>query len=329
MKVALLLGFRYGNSYEDSVDDKSRNHLPGIIIDLYQAYQQACIAEADKIIVLTDIEKDQKTQLLLNAMIGGIVDANILSFIQILKENSHYLKYVGREQLIEVTSNITQDASQVFIYYTGHGSLGNLLLPRLNLEVTFISDDINPVKDEAYISMIVFRNLILSSADNEAYIFIVMDCCNGTGLDLPFRLEGKVYRLAHTKATFFQQKIICISSAMSDQSSGTSRNGSLFSQAFFRQLRTPIHSMSSILATAEKECAEKYHQTAMIHSSYPDEDYIWIWLINSGKLNIKIDNINYIVEVVRPIVYVEESRGSSSGSSRSILKKKDKLLLKM
>ena len=64
MKVAVLIGFSYGEDSETVYFDPERNPLPGIVVDLYQAYMVSLNMNAQKIIVITDIIKDQETSVL-------------------------------------------------------------------------------------------------------------------------------------------------------------------------------------------------------------------------------------------------------------------------
>src|SRR3972149_1864954 len=124
MKISILIGFCY--------DNIEKNKLPGIVIDLYLAYKMSLQMKSDQIIIITDLNKDQNTIILLNAITEGIVDAGILNFIENIKKK-----------------NIFNN----------------------------------------------FRDIILINSNKKSEIFIVMDCCNGSGLWLPYKLENNHYYL--------------------------------------------------------------------------------------------------------------------------------------
>ncbi len=340
MKVAVLIGFSYGEDNESPHVDPDRNPLPGIVVDLYQAYVASRSMDAQKIIVITDIVKDQQTSVLMNAMIDSIVDSNILTFIETIRNNEVYHHFSGREDFLGCINDIISGATEVFLYYTGHVNRGYLLFPFLfppfegrnerekedsgvsfvqsNHQVTMVANQGNPTETMNYtvdgadhsqlkplqISMshksanespklllIELRTLILSSVDKYAEVFLVMDCCNGNGLGLPFHLRSRIYRLTNSEPRIYTtQKVICLSSTMSDENSVTSRDGSIFTRSLFKQMRDHEQSIHRLLKVVGKECLTKYSQTATVHASYPDLKILWNWVY--GKVTISII-INY------------------------------------
>ena len=80
MREAILIGFEYTNEKK----------LPGIIVDLYQAY---CFLKKNnwkdnEIKILTDIKKDAETQILKSAILEKTVNSDILSFIEDIDRKS-------------------------------------------------------------------------------------------------------------------------------------------------------------------------------------------------------------------------------------------------
>ncbi len=329
MKVAILIGFSYGadcNYPSAQRDDPERTPLPGIVIDLYQAYTASVKMGADKICIITDINRDQQTSLLMNAMIESIVYIDILSFIDTIKKNKFYSKYQDRNNFIKCILENSTQADEVFIYYTGHVSLGHIIFPIEEVGVTFaesstidhvsMSPDYNSNSDEPKMSLTDFRLLILDSVHDDANVLFVMDCCNSNGLNLPFKLCDKVYRLSHNvdhtdssgnteRTVFVTQKVICISSTMSDENSITSRDGSIFTRAFFKQLKEEdglsCRSISRILTIVGEECTLKYAQTATVHSSYPNLKMLWNWVYQPISLNINVDYIDNVLIITPKI----------------------------
>ncbi len=226
MKVALLIGFSY---------DSGSTSLPGIVIDLYLAYRLAITNSPDRIIVITDVVEDRNTQLLLNAIISDSVDGAILSFIETIKEDGIYQQYFNRSQLMKIMETILDSADQVFIYYTGHVKRGNIKLPMVQ-SVTLANG--HNEKDNGKLSLYDFRNLILGSVNDSAQIFLIMDCCNGSGLSLPYQLSNRSYRLTRCdQAIYPRPDIIYLTSINLNENAVATDDGSLFSQTIESAIR--------------------------------------------------------------------------------------------
>ncbi len=138
MKVALLIGFSYEytsrssvptKSYVKAISQKIFQRLPGIIVDLYLAYLHALAIKADRIVIITDIYKNQETKILLDAMVKGIVDNGILTFITDAAKLGHIKLYKNKSWIRNVIKETCEDANQLFIYYTGHQLDGYFILP--------------------------------------------------------------------------------------------------------------------------------------------------------------------------------------------------------
>ena len=95
--------------------------LYGTIIDMFQAYDFALRFQPDRIAVITDVTHDDKWYKLLGAMRMNIVNYDIQTFIQSLKDKGIYYRYRNRKQMCEIISSITNGAKRVFFYYSGHG----------------------------------------------------------------------------------------------------------------------------------------------------------------------------------------------------------------
>src|SRR3989304_6778972 len=124
MKISILIGFCY--------DNIEKNKLPGIVIDLYLAYKMSLQMKSDQIIIITDLNKDQNTIILLNAITEGIVDAGILNFIENIKKKNIYHKFTDKFFLVELLETLVKCMDQIFIYYTGHLFKDNIILPNNN-----------------------------------------------------------------------------------------------------------------------------------------------------------------------------------------------------
>lgn len=161
MKVAILIGFQYQDievlekinfkeelctyiennnnditelticktNMEEVQNRSEKLYLPGIIVDLYQAYLFILNMYPDYIIVITDIMNDQKTSILMKAIVDSIVDADILTFIENIKKKDQYYLYQNVQMLINKIMTISYKADKLFIYYTGHAQNGDIILP--------------------------------------------------------------------------------------------------------------------------------------------------------------------------------------------------------
>ena len=249
MKVCLLIGFSYGEDSDVNYVDPDRTPLPGIIVDLYQAYIMSKNMKPDRIIVITDIVRDQQTSVLVNSMLDSTVDTGVLSFIETIQSKDRYRRFTGKNDFIEIMTTCLKNADEAFIYYTGHVSNGYVLFPMdgidLNLENNINTSmqaldtynanvlkqpnilkayhdahQSNPNDDNTKLSLINYKEIIVSSATEKGQLFIIMDCCNSNGLDLPFYLNNGIYRMTPDDSPeYISQKIICISSTMSDEHS--------------------------------------------------------------------------------------------------------------
>lgn len=308
MKVAVLIGFSYGEDSNIQIEDPDRTPLPGIVVDLYQAYVASIIMDVERMIIITDIIRDQQTSVLMNAMLDSTVDVDILTFIETIKRDQTYHHFSGKDDFMQCVSDTITGADEIFIYYTGHVSHGYLLFPTEDPGVSFIEssnlrtetkepnssvdlhDDIHRFsssRGNSRLSLIDFRTLILTSADRSAQVFMVMDCCNGNGLGLPFQMREGVYRLTNNEPRIYTtQEVICLSSTMSDENSITSRDGSIFTRSLFKQMKDKVQSITRMLDVVGKECITRYAQTATVHASYPNSKILWNWVYGPTSIEI-------------------------------------------
>lgn len=324
MKVSILIGFEYNhlvdNNFvtrcfgDDPVISKIDKKLPGIQVDLYQAYLASIKMNCDRIIVVTDIDKDIRTISLVKSALESTSDANIFTFIENSKLNQHHYLYQDMDKFKEIIVEKCDSADQVFIYYTGHAKEGQLIFPRKPDEELYkicqvpISVRINQPsvsKSNGLLNIIKngiidrydmkeFLHLITSSVSKQCEIFIVLDCCYSTGLQLPFKLinddKQYYYCLNDGSRVFFPQKIICISSCDIQEKSITTNTGSIFSKCLFETIKNRIRSIPSIIHKIKNKCQYVYKQTVTVYSSYPDLFILWAWLFGDSQASILIDN---------------------------------------
>lgn len=280
MKNILLIGFDYTKSPNWST-------LPGIIIDLYLMYKIFNILSPDNICVITDIIYDIKTNKVKQAIIDQIVDANILEFIESIKERQQHTEFSNYENFKNTISKYFINSGKLIIYYTGHSENGYIILP-----------------DETKLSFNEFRDIIISSSKFNSDILIITDCCEGTGMGFPYQLilnnNKPIYRLTFdSDKIFLKQNIIYISSSMYDEKSATTRDGSFFTQELYNLLFHRIRNLSDILSKLISKCNSKHPQTAGIHSSHPNIKLLWGWIFGYPDLKIIYDINTYIIYINR------------------------------
>jgi hypothetical protein len=259
--------------------------LPGIIVDLYQIFTLFNKADTN-IKVITDIVRDPKSKFLQQAILDDLCDANVLDFIEVIQDKKYYVEYSSLTTFKDIVAETCKKQNQLFIYYTGHAKGGDLIMP-----------------DGQIIGMLEFRDLILHNCSKHAEIFIIMDCCRGTGLNLPYYLKKSVYRLTHQPNKIFpSQKIICISSTMADQDSAATLNGSFFTRSLYKLLLNKSNRykyLPNVLTYLVDECSSQHEQTAVVHSSYPNLKMLWSWLYIPSELTISFNPDIYILLIRR------------------------------
>ena len=251
MRKAILIGFEYKNGKK----------LPGISVDLYLVYSflKKSGWKESEIIVFTDVRKDEQTENLKSALLEKIVDSNILTFIEDLKEKDQYIEFKSVNHYNNFISLFKNISNKTFIYYSGHSKNTNIILPNNSL-----------------ISLDLFRDNLKAEE-----IFLIMDCCQG-GIKLPFILNEKTYRLQNEEV-FIKPEIICISSSLHNENSLITKTGSIFTKNLFYVLSE----------NRELKMIKKKIKTGDISVSYPKLHHVFKWFYKYS--DIKIDfNENFI-----------------------------------
>lgn len=278
-----IIGFSYDHKKND---DTLRKYLSGCLIDLYRAYKRALLIKASKICIITDIIKDIHHLHLSESVKEGIIDSEIFDFISTLKNKYIYRNYIGKINFIENIIESCKNSDYMFIYYTGHVHNNKILLPLGNCYITFNNENI----DNNNIDLEYFKNIFLNNAKNTCDFIFIMDCCNSNGLNLPYMLQNRVYRLYTDikKCKFIEQRVICFSSSRSIESSISCKYGSPFSSYFFEIILKERY-IDNVLNYINNKCSNIYNQTATVTSSYPNILIIWRWFFNGEKIEVKID----------------------------------------
>lgn len=287
MPTAIIIGFEYSvnklsyvqSSLSTSTPDShgkvvSPTTLPGAFIDIYQAHRW-CLSFNCATYIFTDVTADVTSKysfVLKKSIANNIVDPDIVSFYDMVDTT---LVNTSAELLLELDALLLNvPDNRLIIYYTGHGNKDALVLPSHEL-----------------LSFITFRDRILSKLAPTTEIFWILDCCNPTGLHLPFLLERNNFVLSSAKISCVMQPILLIISSNSEEKSVTSDTGSLFSRGLFQLLHTLNSANTTIsarnrnmrrllgnLSSAIRKMHTGYTQTLSIYSSYITDPVLWLWI---------------------------------------------------
>lgn len=289
MDACVIIGF----SYSKTDNLSNRPFIPGIIIDIYHAYKyvQSLIINTN-ILIITDIIYDININDLRESITNSTVDLEILHFVSDLKRSNYFRDYTSKTLIFDQIRRVVNNHKKIFFYYTGHAANGSILLPLSNEEVCFRYDQ--PI--DSIITFSDIRELLAAQSTLNSKILTILDCCNANGLDLPYKLLNKVYRLTLKSGKVYpRQKFICFSATMIDESSVASKNGSIFSHIFFKNLKN-YRNIGDLLAFISDECSKQYDQTVTVHASYPNLKMIWRWLCFKDDIKVKLNPVeNYFI----------------------------------
>ena len=163
--VVILIGYQYQTSktHSDRQDSHKSAKLPGILIDLYQAYQFALKMHPTKLAIITDIEHDQRWQETVGAMGKDLVNSDVLDFIDTIRKDGIYYRHRNKDWLESKIEKLATGADRLLIYYTGHGREGYLEMPPP------MSNDVAK-GCELGISLVPRSSLVLWSATNPSFV---------------------------------------------------------------------------------------------------------------------------------------------------------------
>ena len=292
MDAIVIIGFSY--TKVDKYTD--RPYLPGILIDMYHAYTYSSnlLIEGGSIIIITDLIIDSSIGEIRGSIVNSVVDLEAIHFISNMRRLGYLKDYTCKTQVIDDIVRICSKKKKIFFYYTGHSSNGNILLPLMNDVICYRYD----TPDDSIINFSLIRDILRGCTYKNAEIFVILDCCNANGLELPYKLMNKVYRLtSKSDKEYPLQKFICFSSTTIDEFSIASKHGSIFSYFFFKKL-SDYRDISKLLHIVSEECYSKYDQTATVHSSYPNLKMVWRWMCHNdfNLTNIKLNHVeNYFI----------------------------------
>jgi len=257
MITVILIGFRY-----------STNVLPTVTIDLYRAYRYFKELTTD-LTYITDMKPiiypTNMIELSETSEIGG----DIAEFL----ETDNTKRAHNKDELIKAMGG--SDAERVVIYYSGHGVDGNLLLP-----------------DDTHLSSLTFRSII-TKAYPKASFFIITDCCNATGLSLPYHLESNHFKLS-SFPSLSEHKMTLITSSTVSEKAVSDSTGSHFTKYLFNyleqirklEMKAGLPNLLGCINKAIQSHQSGYKQTVGLYTSHPFQPVLcsWMWM----KLDVEI-----------------------------------------
>ena len=272
MKTAcIIFGFQYQGKYR----------IPGILIDMFRAYQFATKADMD-VMVITDIHEDQDNKDLIRGFHKKNCDARIFSFIQSLKESGAYLIWESLKDIQNAMFYFLHGKRRLFFYYSGHSVQTKFLFPDLQLVPTTEVIRLDPMEPKSQ-------------------IFFLLDCCNSSYLDLPFLMamdysvsryrttaiiKGGVYHIHTQDYQFTGHDVLCISSSMADENASATWVGSTFTQLFFQALEDEeTRNIHAILKKVQQVMKGK--QSCRAYASFPYIHALFPWLFNPEVSSIR------------------------------------------
>ena len=179
---ALIIGFEYTKNNDWEL-------LPGITVDLYQIYDYVKNLNRFKTLVFTDIANDHNTDTLKKAILDGHVDSGLLSFIEDIKVSNCYTIYQTQVLNQYTVNNFDQTIidfvtglDRLFLYYTGHGKNGNIILP-----------------DGTQVGMKYIKTLLNTYTNANCQIISLLDCCESDNKSLVSHPSYQHISIASTK----------------------------------------------------------------------------------------------------------------------------------
>ena len=274
MKISVIIGFEYRNS---KFDESVRSHnsgdiigtkkvlektstqglvgLNGIIVDMYLMYKLAKRMKSDKILVITDIE-DKVSSDIRAAIASGIVEPDILTFMDNIRTRGELRSYSGLQDLTDILRMEVQSATRLFLYFSGHGKEKGLLM-----------------SDRTFLTSTMLRSIIIDCTPKSSQVLVILDCCESLILHLPFTIGAT--GIIMKGMNIIDTRIIVLSSADGRQSSISTRIGSQFTLLLWRFFLSRNTRELKVLARLI-ETFSTDGLSSTIRSSYP-EKALWRW----------------------------------------------------
>lgn len=266
MPTAILVAYEYEN-------DK----LPGSVIDLYLMYKWFENLNYT-IHVVTDITDEKITlnkDIISKAIKKQFCDNGIYVFFRQFRRNI-VLNSPDFSRFLDNVPKISDN--KLVMYYSGHGGNNCIKLP-----------------DGSKYTSCKLKQQILDKVDDNGEILWIMDCCNPSGLNIPYKLSDNKFVLQNDQWHFTTQKIILFTSSTGYQKSFALPFGSRFTQQLLFLFRQNISNIQHLCNTINKnlviQTSEfKYKQTVTAYSSFVIDPIIWSWIYPNRKYYITSDN---------------------------------------
>lgn len=269
-KVAIIMAFNYALCHG------IYHQFPATIADIYLSYNWARHIKCNPILIVTDNTEKAITKQILDLVVEGEIDSEIESFY---RKNINIHHYINIDIFEKTIKEITEDASRIFFYYSGHGIYGDLILPNYNHNAGYIkSVGVQRISIEDILLPIIQNSLLTSQ------IVLIFDSCESSNANLPFEwIKNRfVFKGTHTYGVYGGREIISISS--SAKGSYASHDGSHFTTHLFNlwKNRNGIN-----IKTLLDELNKINIEGASVRVSDPTLKYIPLWLFNSSLSDVK------------------------------------------
>ena len=193
----------------------------------------------------------------------------------------------GRTLLSLIVKRLKQQVpDKLIIYYSGHGVKDSMVMP--NKELLLFTD---------------FKDNIINSVSDTTEIFWILDCCNPSGLHLPFKLVDNSFRLSESKVVCLTQPILLIASSEEGEKAIALKSGSLFSSKLFSVLKSlqdenntvangrnrNLNRLIKNLSSSIRRVNTGYSQTVSVYSSYKIDPVLWMWIGSDKNYDVVTD----------------------------------------
>lgn len=265
MPTAILIVYEYETT-----------KLTGAVIDLYLMYKWCETLNYD-IHVVTDITDEKITlnkDIISKAIKKQFCDNGIYVFFRqfrgtIALNTNNFSRSL--DNIPKVSDN------KLLMYYSGHGGNNCIKLP-----------------DGSKYTTHKLKQTILNKVNNDGEIFWIMDCCNPSGLNIPYKLSNNKFVLQNDQWHFTTQKIILFTSSTGHQKSFALPFGSRFTQQLLFLFHENITNIQHLCNTINKNLISqtnesKYKQTVTAYSSYVIDPIVWSWIYPNKKYHITSD----------------------------------------
>ncbi len=313
--LAICIGFWYADEYLKHKNDENKiNHekLSSSYIDLFRVHKYFTEIGCKSIYILTDLINDLNDESILHLLLNRNLSVDIRSFLAELRNNNQYREVKTKIDLLrnlEELLKLVAENKRIFIYYTGHGSDNNILLP--NLEYLNVSDLHREVLNKCEKNLLI-RNLI-SNTEISYELFYFFDCCAVSTLFLPFKWDNR-FRLANH--AFYQIPVTSLFAVNNNKSQAyADGRGSKFTQIIFKIWQENIVIITNTSNRSDTSNVEDHIITAKHHISYNElieklkensvtfhiessrlESYLPHWLMGF-QYNIKLKENLVVIEI--------------------------------